>query len=320
MRSLKYSQLCAILFFCSILNTVSTNTMETEGPSMNITKAVIPAAGLGTRFLPYTKTTPKELLPLVNKPAIQNIIEEGLGSGINEFFIIANKDKQAIIDHFSPNAKLQNTLRERKKEHLIEDINNIIQSAQFSIIEQPVPLGLGHAILMAKPAINNEYFGIFLPDDILDSEVPGMKQLIDIAQEQNASVIAVMEVPMDKVSAYGVIAIKKQLGPDLYEVSELVEKPPVDQAPSNLAIIGRYVLSPKIFDSLETTQPGAGGEIQLTDGIADMMKKGERVLAYKVKGMRHDIGKPEGWLKANFSFAMKDPQYAKAIKQWCQDL
>ena len=288
--------------------------------SMKITKAVIPAAGLGTRFLPFTKAVPKEMLPLVNKPAIQNVIEEGLASGIDNFIVIVNTDKPALVNHFAPNPKLEETLKARGKEHLLDDINQIVKAAQFSYVEQPEQLGLGHAILMAKDKIDNEYFGIFLPDDIIDGEEPGLKQLINVAQKYNASVIAVIEVPTEKVSSYGVVAYSDELEDGVYEITELVEKPPVEKAPSNLAIIGRYILSPKIFASLEITKPGAGNEIQLTDGIADMMKKGERVLAYKIKGTRYDIGKPEGWLKANMSFAAKDPKYKNVIKYFCEEL
>ncbi len=312
-------KLCLYFILFLVINGNQIYSKNNEnGASMNITKAVIPAAGLGTRFLPFTKAVPKEMLPLVNKPAIQNIVEEGIASGIERFFIIANKDKQVIVDHFSYDMKLETTLKERNKFHLLESVDKIIHTAQFDYLEQPEPLGLGHAILMAKPVIDNEYFGIFLPDDIIDSEEPGLKQLIQVAQKYHASVIAVMEVPMEQVSSYGVVAYSTQLEDGVYEITKLVEKPPVEQAPSNLAIIGRYVLSPKIFDSLEATTPGAGGEIQLNDGIADMIQKGERVLAYKIKGTRYDIGQPAGWLQANISFAAKDPQYANAIKQWCE--
>lgn len=314
-------RLYPVLFLVIVGYLTHTKNKSTKGGTlMNITEAVIPAAGLGTRFLPFTKAVPKEMLPLVDKPAIQNIIEEGLLSNITNFFIIANKDKQAIIDHFSPQPKLEATLKNRNKEHLLASVNKIINSAQFDYLEQPKPLGLGHAILMAKPVIKNEYFGVLLPDDIIDSQTPALNQLITIAQKHNASVIAVQEVPKDKVSSYGVIAIKEQLGPNLYEVEALVEKPPADQAPSNLAIIGRYILSLKVFDSLETIKPGSGNEIQLTDGIADMMQKGERVLAYKIDGIRHDLGKPEGWLKANICFAMKNPTYSPTIRSLCSEL
>lgn len=268
---------------------------------MNITKAVIPAAGLGTRFLPYTKAIPKEMLPILNKPAIQLIVEEGIASHIKEFNIILNDDKQAIKNHFSAQPILEQTLKATGKESLLNSINTIISNAHFNYIPQPVPLGLGHAVLMAKQAINNEYFGIFLPDEIMTGKIPALAQLITMAQKYNASVIGVQQVPQEKVSSYGIIDIKKELENNVFEVAHLIEKPTIDQAPSNYAIIGRYILSPRIFNSLETIAPGAGGEIQLTDGIADMMRNGERVIAHVIDTTRYDIGIPAGWLNANIS-------------------
>jgi UTP--glucose-1-phosphate uridylyltransferase len=271
---------------------------------MNITKAIIPAAGLGTRFLPYTKAIPKEMLPLLNKPAIQLIIEEGLASHIKEFNIILNDDKQAIKNHFSPQPTLEQKLKEVGKESLLNDVNAIINSAHFNYIPQPIPHGLGHAVLMAKAAIGNEYCGIFLPDEIMIGQTPALAQLITIAQKYNASVIGVQQVPHEKVSSYGIIDIKKELESDIFEVAHLVEKPTLSQAPSNYAIIGRYVLSPRIFHSLETIAPGAGGEIQLTDGITHMMNNGERVIAYVINTTRYDIGTPAGWLNANIAIEL----------------
>jgi|SRR4030095_4729455 len=268
---------------------------------MNITKAIIPAAGLGTRFLPYTKAIPKEMLPLLNKPAIQLIIEEGLASNITEFNIILNDDKQAIKNHFSPQPMLEQKLKEFGKESLLDGVNAIINDAHFNYIPQPMPHGLGHAVLMAKAAIGNEYCGIFLPDEIMIGQTPALAQLITVAQKYNASVIGVQQVPHEKVSSYGIIDIKDKLEEGIFEVAHLVEKPALNQAPSNYAIIGRYVLSPCIFHSLETIKPGAGGEIQLTDGIAHMMNNGERVIAYVINTTRYDIGTPVGWLAANMS-------------------
>lgn len=287
---------------------------------MKITKTVIPAAGLGTRFLPYTKVVPKEMLPILGKPAIQTIIEESLASNISDFIIIANQDKQALFDHFLPLPQLEQKLKATKKEHLLDSINKIIATTNFSYIPQYEQRGLGHAVLQTKQAVGDEYFCVSLPDEIMINDIPALEQLMAIAQKYNASVIAVKEVPHDKVSSYGVIAVKEKLESGVYEVSQLVEKPPVDQAPSNLAIIGRYVLSPRIFDSLEKIGPGAGGEIQLTDGIADMMQKGERVLALKLKGIRHDVGNPIGWLQANIHLALLDPTFGPQIKAYCKDL
>ena len=290
------------------------NKNEKGSKIMNISKAVIPAAGLGTRCLPLSKAVPKEMLPLLDKPAIQYIVEEGIASGIDEFCIIANDDKKAIRDYFSHNKKLELFLKEKNLLHLIQNVNDIIDSAQFKYVPQPEPRGLGHAILMARDVIGDEYFGIFLPDEIMDSEIPVMGQLINIAQQFHANVIAVQEVPEEHVSSYGIIGIKQQIGENLYEVSQLIEKPAVNQAPSNLAIIGRYVLSPKLFDALAVTKPGAKGEIQLTDAIAHMLLQGEKVLAYKVQANRFDIGNIPGWLQANHYFARNNPHYAACVK------
>lgn len=287
---------------------------------MKITHAVIPAAGLGTRFLPYTKSVPKELVPLMGKPAIQMIVEESIESGITHFEIIANKDKQAISNYFSSNKQLDEHLHNIGKEKLLHDINTIIKTAHFNYIPQPNPLGLGHAVLMAEHAIGNNYFGICLPDEIMIGETPALEQLIKIAEHHNASVIAVQEVPQETTSAYGIVAIKKQLADGLFEIDHLVEKPAVNKAPSNLAIIGRYVLSPDIFNALKSIKPGAGNEIQLTDGITSMMNNGERVLAYKVKTIRHDIGNPLGWLQANLYCGLSNPTYATQLKTYIEKI
>ncbi len=270
---------------------------------MKITKAVIPAAGYGTRFLPWTKAVPKEMLPLLNKPAIQYIIEEIVNSGMHNAIMLSASYKHAIENYFGESPLLDQFLQEKKKSHLMDELNTLRQSIQMSYLYQEQAKGLGHAISLARNAIGNEYFSVLLPDDIMVCSQPGIKQLIDITEQENASVIAVQEVPQENVSAYGVIAIKEKLNHNLFEVLDLVEKPAVKDAPSNLAIIGRYVLSSKIFKELDEVKPSAGGEIQLTDGIAAMLKKGERVLAYKIQGTRYDVGTPAGWLKANNELA-----------------
>ena len=285
---------------------------------MKINKAVIPAAGLGTRFLPYTKAIPKEMLPLLEKPSIQLIVEEGLASNINNFIIIANDDKKAIAQHFSHQPKLEADLKTRGKATLLESINNIIDAAHFSFVPQPQALGLGHAVLQAKNAIGDEYFAVFLPDEIMIGPDPAFAQLARVAQKYNASVIGVLEVPQEKVSSYGIIDIKEQLEDGVFDVAHLVEKPSVDQAPSHFALVGRYILSPRIFASLEKVAPGAGGEIQLTDGIADMMRNGERVIAYVIKTSRYDVGTPLGWLQANIKVGLNHPQFGSAIKDFCK--
>lgn len=266
---------------------------------MAVTKVVIPAAGLGTRFLPQTKVIPKEMVPLGNKPAIQYIIEEALEAGIHDFSIIANKDKQALFDHFAPYPDLEKRLAEKGKLHLLDSVKRIHENSTIRAIEQLEPLGLGHAVLQAQQVIGDEAFGVILPDDIMLSAVPAIGQLIAIADTYNASVIAVCEVPQEKLSSYGVIAIKEQLAPSLFQLSDLVEKPLPENAPSHFGIIGRYVLSPKIFAALQKTTPGAGGEIQLTDAIKYMMHHyDEKVLALKVSGTRYDVGNPKDWLAA----------------------
>lgn len=295
-------------------------SFQNMSATMKITKAVIPAAGLGTRFLPYTKAVPKEMLPILEKPSIQLIIEEGLASNVTHFNIIANDDKPELKNHFSRRPKLEAQLEKSGKSSLLNNINAIIASAQFTFIPQPEPLGLGHAILQAKEAVGDEYFGIFLPDEIMIGEIPALAQLIAIADKYNASVIGVQEVPREKVSSYGVIAIKQELEDGVFEVEHLVEKPSVDQAPSNFALAGRYVLSPRIFTSLENTKPGAGGEIQLTDGIAEMMRSGERVIAYVMKTSRYDVGNPLGWIQANIEVALQHPTFEHIIKEYCRNL
>lgn len=302
---------------CVLSITQTSQTMET---TMKINKAVIPAAGLGTRFLPYTKSIPKEMLPILEKPSIQLIIEEGLASDINDFIIVANDDKQALKQFLSHQPKLEIELAERGKLNLLDSLNKVIDAAQFSFVPQEKALGLGHAVLQTKDAVGDEYFGIFLPDEIMVGDIPALAQLITVAQRYNASVIGVLEVPHEKVSAYGIVAIKEQLEDGVFEIAQLVEKPSIDQAPSNLAIVGRYILSPRIFASLENTKPGAANEIQLTDGIADMMRNGERVIAYVMNTSRYDVGNPQGWIQANIDIAFKNPKLGPIVKDYCAKL
>lgn len=287
---------------------------------MDVTKAIIPAAGLGTRFLPFTKAIPKEMLPLINTPAIQYIVEEGLASNIKHFYMVTGRGKQAIADYFDLNPGLELLLTERNKLNYLTELEKIIKESQFTYIRQSEPLGLGHAVWTARHSIGKEYFGIFLPDDIIISKTAALAQLIRIARQEKASVIAVQEVPNEVVSSYGIVGIKKQITPNLFQVSHLVEKPSNKDAPSNLAIIGRYVLSHKIFSALEDMNMYATDELQLTDGISHMMKNNEKVFAYKVQGMRYDIGNPVGWLKAIIGIALQDPQYAPIIKEYLKGL
>jgi UTP--glucose-1-phosphate uridylyltransferase len=284
---------------------------------MKITKAVIPAAGLGTRFLPYTKAIPKEMLPILEKPSIQIIIEEGLACGIADFTIIANEDKPELKLHLSHIPRLEKQLELKGKSALLDSINTIIDSGTFAFVPQSEPLGLGHAILQAKEAIGNEYFGIFLPDEIMMGKVPALLQLMHVAQKYNASVIGVLPVPSEKVSSYGIIAIKEQLEDNIFDIDYLIEKPTIDKAPSAYAIVGRYILSPHIFAALEHTQAGTGNEIQLTDGIARMMLGGERVLACVMTTARYDIGTPAGWIQANIEIASNHPTLQLSVRDAC---
>jgi UTP--glucose-1-phosphate uridylyltransferase len=288
---------------------------------MDIAKVVIPAAGLGSRFLPDTAAIPKEMLAVLNKPAIQYIVEEGLASSIQNYLMIVAKGKDSIADYFEPSGSLQLQLEERGKLSLIADIQKIARAAHFSYIRQVEPLGLGHAIWMARHSIGKEYFGIMLPDDIIMSpNNPGLGQLIRIARQEKASVIAVQEVPAECISSYGIVAVKKQITPNLFQVSHLVEKPDQKHAPSNLAIIGRYVLSHKVFNSLEEISSYATGELQLTDAITHMMKNNEKVFAYKIQGTRYDVGTPVGLIKATIGLGLQDPAYGPHIKKFLNDL
>lgn len=281
--------------------------------SIAIHKVVIPAAGLGTRLLPFTKTVPKEMIPLGAKPAIQLIIEEAMASDMQDIITIVSRHKSALEHFFNPEKAI--ALSEANKDYFLADFHRIFSSISFSYIYQNNPQGLGHAVMLAQPEVGDDYFGVMLPDDIIFSDTPALKQLYDVAQKEQATVIAIQEVPAENVNRYGIIEIKKDLGNGLYEVGGLVEKPAVGQAPSRLAIIGRYVLSPKVFQSLkELYAHHTSGELQLTDAIADMLKnKNERVLAYKVVGERHDIGVPLGWIKGVIAYALNTPEYRNDI-------
>ncbi len=286
---------------------------------MEIIKAIIPAAGLGTRFMPITKTVPKEMLPLLNKPALHYVIDEGMQSNINNFFVITNKRSHDMANYFDHNLELDVLLKDRDQLDMLTDIERIATQASFTYIRQAEPRGLGHAIWRARHSINKEHFAVCLPDDIIVSKTPALEQLLRIARQEKASVIAVQEVPLEKVPHYGIIAIKKQYTPQLFQVSHLVEKPAEKDAPSNLAIIGRYILSHKLFPALEEIETDRRGELQLTDGISHMMRNGEKVFAYKIQGTRYDIGTPAGWLKANISFALQDPRYSADIRSFLRE-
>ena len=269
---------------------------------MPIRKAVIPAGGLGTRFLPTTKAVPKELLPLFDKPLIQYVVEEAVASGIQEVILVTSPGKEALQRYFEPDPDLDSFLREKSSPDVQEKTRQVATLAQFSYIEQSDPLGLGHAVLVAKELVGNEPFAVLLPDDVIQGSEPTLKQMIDVYDNHNGGVIAVEEVPLEAVSGYGVIT-PEPISDRLYRVLGLVEKPPPEQAPSNLTIVGRYILPPEIFDCLERTNLGAKGEIQLTDGLALLMES-YPLYAYRFPGTRHDGGTPLGLLKASLAMAL----------------
>lgn len=269
-----------------------------------IRKAVIPAAGLGTRFLPATKAQPKEMLPIVDKPAIQYIIEEAIQSGIEEILIITGRNKRAIEDHFDRAVELEHTLKSQGKYDLlglVEDLNDIT----IHYVRQKEPKGLGHAILCAKQFVGNEPFAVLLGDDIVDASVPCLRQLMDVYEDYPGSVLGVQQVPKSKVSSYGII---KPVGvkDNLWKVADMVEKPSAHEAPSQLAVLGRYIIEPEVFAVLENTPPGRGGEIQLTDGLRELAVH-RSVYAYQFEGRRYDVGDKQGYLEATIEFALKRP-------------
>jgi len=269
-----------------------------------ITRAVIPAAGLGTRFLPATKATPKEMLPIVDKPTIQYIVEEALASGIEDILIITGRSKRAIEDHFDRSIELELNLSEKGKEEWLDMVRSI-SDIRVHYIRQKEPRGLGHAILCAKQFIGNEPFAVLLGDDVVyNDKRPALRQLIDVYEKTGASVLGVQEVPREKVSSYGIVAARGTRDPRTFAVADMVEKPPVDEAPSNMAVLGRYIITPEIFELLEHTNPGAGGEIQLTDGLRSLLKI-QPVYAYNIEGRRYDVGDKEGFLEATVEYALR---------------
>jgi UTP--glucose-1-phosphate uridylyltransferase len=270
-----------------------------------IRTAVIPAAGLGTRFLPATKAQPKEMLPIVDKPCIQYIIEEAIDSGIEDILIITGRNKRAIEDHFDRAVELELTLKAQGKDDLLGLVQELSR-VTIHYVRQGEPKGLGHAVLCARHFVGDEPFAVLLGDDIVDSEVPVLKQLMDVYEDCGGSVLGVQEVPMDKVSNYGVVK-PVPIRERLWLAEDLVEKPSVEEAPSQLAVLGRYIISPKIFDILAHTAPGRGGEIQLTDALKKLSEQ-EPVYAYQFEGRRYDVGDKQGFLEATVDFALKRPE------------
>jgi len=270
---------------------------------MKVRKAIIPAAGLGTRFLPATKAQPKEMLPIVDKPTLQYIIEEAVNSGIEEILIITGRNKQSIEDHFDKSVELELELEKKGKHDLLREVRNISDMVNIHYIRQKEPKGLGHAIYCARSFIGNEPFAVLLGDDIVYAEKPCLEQMIEAYDEYKTSVLGVQEVAKEDVSKYGIVD-GKQLADRIYEVKGLVEKPNVDEAPSKVAILGRYIINPAIFDILEHTQPGKGGEIQLTDALKELANR-EAMYAYIFEGRRYDVGDKQGFLEATVEFALR---------------
>jgi UTP--glucose-1-phosphate uridylyltransferase len=286
-----------------------------------VRKAVFPAAGLGTRFLPATKAQPKEMLPLVDKPIIQYGVEEAMASGCDQIIIITGRGKQAIEDHFDVSYELEKMLEERNKTDLLKIVRSISDTIYMAYVRQKEALGLGHAILTARELVGNEPFAALLADDVIDSKVPCLKQLIDVFNEKQCSVLATQVIEGPSISAYGVLKAKPVDGTKgrLYEVQDLVEKPKPQDAPSNLAVIGRYVLTPAVFETLSGITPGAGGELQLTDGLRAMLKK-QKIYAYVYEGRRHDAGDKLGFLKATVEFALKRDDLGKSFREYLKGL
>jgi UTP--glucose-1-phosphate uridylyltransferase len=283
-----------------------------------IRKAIIPAAGLGTRFLPATKAQPKEMLPIVDKPAIQYIVEEAIESGIEDIIIVTGRNKRAIEDHFDKSVELEMMLEEKGNQELLSIVQSVSNLADVHYIRQKQPLGLGHAILCARKFIGDEPFAVLLGDDIIQSTPPGLKQMIDIYDRTQTSVIAVQEVAWEDVSKYGIVSPAHSV--DSYKIiNDLVEKPERNQAPSNLAVIGRYIIEPGIFSILEEIEPGRGGEIQLTDALRTLNKQ-HQMVAYPIQGKRYDVGDKLGYIEATIELALKRPELQNHVKAYIQSL
>ena len=272
-----------------------------------VTKAVFPVAGMGTRFLPATKASPKEMMPIVDKPLIQYAVEEAVAAGISDMIFVTGRSKRAIEDHFDKAYELESELERRGKTELLEFVRGLLPKHINCIyIRQAEALGLGHAVLCAKPVVNDEPFAVLLADDLLDGEPPVMRQMVDAYDYYNCSVLGVEEVPRDQTQRYGIVATQP-LAERVERISAIVEKPRPEDAPSTLAVIGRYILTPRIFHHLEQVQPGTGGEIQLTDGISALLAE-QQVLAYRFAGLRYDCGSKLGYLEAMVEFGRRHPE------------
>ena len=286
-----------------------------------VRKAVFPAAGLGTRFLPATKAQPKEMLPLVDKPIIQYGVEEAVAAGCDQIIIVTGRGKSAIEDHFDVSYELEKMLEERGKTDLLKIVRQISDLIHIAYVRQKEALGLGHAVLTARELVGDEPFAVLLADDVIDAEVPCLKQMMDVFDKTQCSVLATQVVEGPGISAYGVLEGKPVPGSNgkLYEVVSLVEKPRPEEAPSNLAVIGRYILTPTVFETLSDIKAGAGGELQLTDGLKQLLKK-EKIYGYVFDGKRHDTGDKLGFLKATVEFALKRPDLGGPLREYLKSL
>lgn len=284
-----------------------------------IRKAVFPAAGLGTRFLPATKASPKEMLPLVDKPLIQYSVEEAVTSGIESILIVTGREKGAIENHFDISYELENMLQEKGKTEFFEQVRAISEICRISYTRQKQALGLGHAIYQAKDFSENEPFAVLLADDVVDAEKPALKQMIEVFEKYNAPVIATMQVAGEAISRFGVIDAE-EVAPNIFKIKDMVEKPKYENAPSDLAIIGRYILTPDVFDAIERTEKGAGGEIQITDAMRLMLKEGKPFYAVKLEGTRHDAGDKLGFLIATVEFALKREDLGNDFREYLKSL
>ncbi|MBV8477536.1 MAG: UTP--glucose-1-phosphate uridylyltransferase GalU [Acidobacteria bacterium] len=289
---------------------------------MKVRKAVFPAAGLGTRFLPATKAQPKEMLPLVDKPIIQYGVEEALAAGCDQIIIVTGRGKTAIEDHFDQSYELESLLQAKGKTDLLEIVREISDMIHLAYVRQKEALGLGHAVLMARELVGNEPFAVLLADDVVDAAVPCLKQMMEVFDETQCSVIATERIEGKAISSYGVLDVKPaetDCGDRVFEIRNMVEKPKPEEAPSNLAIIGRYILTPAVFDMLTQTQAGTGGELQLTDGMRSLLKE-EKMYAYVFEGRRHDTGDKLGFLKATVEFALKRPDLGVNFREYLKQL
>ncbi len=283
---------------------------------MKVRKAVIVAAGWGTRFLPLTKSQPKEMLPLVDRPLIQYSVEEAINSGIEQIIIITAPGKRAIEDYFNRSLELENFLEKKGKTELLQTMRELSNLANICYVRQEEQLGLGHAILTAKNAVGDEPFAVLLPDDVIDSEVPALKQMLNVYERYGSGIIAVERIDDEHIREYGVIE-PKQFAHDIYQILSLVEKPEPAQAPSNLGVVGRYILPPQIFDVLTVTPPGKGQEIQLTDALQLLLKQ-QAIYAYEFEGTRYDTGYSMGLLRATVAFALKRPDIGPRLREYLQ--